>query len=168
MRWPEMSKTRVGILLAAAFLSGALLSARTQHTFASFSDFQETQSEAKAGVWAPDPPAACGPIGDYKGGVVYGTSGDDVLTGGNHPQIIMGLAGNDVIHAGNSGDCVVGGDGDDQLFGDNAKDTLIGGDGDDVLDGGNGMDTLDGGAGLADTCIGGRGTDTYIDCEVTP
>jgi Ca2+-binding RTX toxin-like protein len=162
-----MSKTRVGILLAAAFLSGALLSARTQHTFASFSDFQETQSEAKAGVWASDPPAACGPIGKYDG-VVYGTPGDDVLSGGNHPQIIMGLAGNDVIHAGNSGDCIVGGDGDDQLYGDNAKDTIIGGDGDDLLDGGNGKDDLDGGPGLADVCIGGNGHDTITDCEVTP
>ena len=161
------SRRKVSTLLTAAFACGGLLTAGTQHTFASWSDFQETHAEAQAGVWAPDPPAACGSVSDYAG-VVYGTTGDDVLTGGNHPQIIMGLAGNDIIHGGNSGDCLVGGDGNDTITGDNAKDTLIGGDGDDTLDGGNGKDDLDGGPGLGDVCIGGNGHDTMTDCEVTP
>ena len=49
--------------------------------------------------------------GDHKGGVVWGTMGDDVLVGGNQRQIIMGLGGDDELRGGNSGDCLVGGPG---------------------------------------------------------
>ena len=122
------------------------------------------------GEWGrPTPPAACGPVSDYKGGVVYGTPGDDVidLRNANQSQIIMGLGGNDTIYGGNSGDCLVGGDGNDKLYGGNAKDILIGGPGNDYLDGGNGVDTLDGGDGT-DVCVGGRAPDVSTNCESTP
>jgi predicted ribosomally synthesized peptide with SipW-like signal peptide len=150
---------------AGAAAVAVLLAGGTGGTYAQFTDFQVVHAEARAGVWAPDPPAACGPVSDYSG-VVYGTASDDNLTGGSHPQIIMGLGGNDVIHGGNGGDCLVGGDGNDRLLGENAKDILIGGDGDDYLDGGNGKDFLDGGPGTGDVCLGGNGNDTYVDCEV--
>jgi Ca2+-binding RTX toxin-like protein len=163
-----MSARKALALIAAAFVSGSALTAGVGHTFAAWSDFQRVNDNTVvAGVWHPDPPASCGDLSNYDG-VVYGTPGDDDINGGNHPQVIMGLGGNDTIHAGNGGDCVVGGDGDDKLYGDNAKDILVGGDGDDYLDGGNGKDDLDGGPGTADICIGGRGTDTFTDCEIEP
>jgi Ca2+-binding RTX toxin-like protein len=135
-----------------------------QATQASFSDYQNIKGNTVgAAVWRPDPPAACGPVSNYDG-VIYGTFGDDVINGGNHPQIIMGLGGNDTIHAGNSGDCLVGGNGNDKLYGGNAKDILIGGGGNDYLNGENGIDTLDGGSG-DDTCVGGRAPDISTNCE---
>jgi hypothetical protein len=135
-------------------------------TYAAWSASLVFHQSAGAGVWLTPPPAECGPISDYAR-VVYGTLGDDHLTGGNQRQIIMGLGGDDTIVGGNSGDCLVGGDGNDKLYGGNAKDVLLGGEGDDVLDGGNGKDILLGGGG-ADTCLGGNGKDTITDCGVTP
>ena len=157
----KQARTYVGVCVAA-FVAGTAL-AGSGSTYAAFSDSGEVHASASAGVWAPDPPAACGPLAQYAN-VVYGTPGDDVLFGGNHPQVIMGLGGDDVIHGGNSGDCLVGGDGNDHLYGGNAKDILIGDNGDDSLDGGNGKDFLDGGAG-DDDCLGGNGKDTLRDCE---
>lgn len=134
-------------------------------TFAAYSDTAAVRgNNLGAGVWAPDPPAACGGLEDYTA-VVYGTVGDDVLEGGNGPQVIMGLAGNDILHGSNNGDCLVGGPGDDKLYGGNAKDILIGGDGDDLLDGGNGKDFLDAGGSLGDICEGGNGNDTIFACD---
>ena len=160
-----MSSRRV-LLSAGVAAVVAVLTTGGGQTYASYSDSVVLSgNHVGAGVWAPDPPAACGPLSGYSG-VVYGTTGDDTLTGGSHPQIIMGLGGNDVIHGGNGGDCLVGGDGNDRLLGENAKDILIGGDGDDYLDGGNGKDFLDGGPGTGDVCLGGNGNDTYVDCEV--
>ncbi|MDX1486081.1 MAG: Ig-like domain-containing protein, partial [Alphaproteobacteria bacterium] len=121
-------------------------------------------------------------VGDGNGGsdsaavVVYvgtadaeGTSGDDVLVGGNSDDVIFGHGGNDDIHGGNGNgtDILFGGDGndvidggnrDDQLFGGAGADTLIGGSGADTLDGGSGADVLNGGSG-ADMLNGGAGAD---------
>ncbi|MGA9750153.1 MAG: calcium-binding protein [Nocardioides sp.] len=134
-------------------------------TLASFTDFSASTLTVGAGVWAPDPPEACADIlRKPHATIVWGTPGDDVLTGGNHPQVLMGLGGNDTLTAGNQGDCLVGGDGDDRLEGTNAKDVLIGGAGDDYLDGGNGKDFLDGGDDI-DICLGGNGKDVVVNCE---
>jgi hypothetical protein len=124
---------------------------------------QTQQNSIEGGIWAPDPPAACGDLKQYAG-VVYGTMGDDILHGGNRPQIIMGLDGNDTIYGGNSGDCLVGGPGDDHLIGGNSKDILLGGLGDDYLDGGNAKDYLDG-EDDADECNGGNGKDDVVNCD---
>jgi Ca2+-binding RTX toxin-like protein len=67
-------------------------------------------------------------------GVVFGTSGDDVLTGTAGANVIDGLAGNDTI------------------TGLDGNDTLYGGSGADLLDGGTGTDQL----------TGGTGDDTYV------
>ena len=89
---------------------------------------------------SPKPPCTC-----------EGTSGEDIITG---------TSGDDVICAG---------DGDD-------NDILLGGWGHDFLNGENGNDTLEGGrcndfqlVGLAgtDTCDGGRGVETFFECEIT-
>ena len=154
--------TALGLVLA-----GGLTTVGAAHTHAAWSDFQEVKNNTvTAAVWRPDPPAACGPTSNYKGGIVYGTFGDDVidLRQANQAQIIMGLAGNDTIYGGNSGDCLVGGDGNDKLYGGNAKDILIGGAGDDYLNGGNAKDSLDGGGDASDICDGGNGKDTVTNC----
>lgn len=147
----------LGALMAVLCLAVSLGS--TESTYAAFSDYANTPGRFGAGVWTPDPPAACGRVSSY-----WGTAGDDVIRGGNHPQIIMGLGGDDVIHGGNSGDCLVGGTGEDRLVGGNAKDILIGGPGDDYLSGGNAKDNLDGSEDL-DVCDGGNGKDTVVNCE---
>src|SRR5688500_2989530 len=71
----------------------------------------------------------------------YGTSGDDILSGGNGKDTIYGGGGNDIISGGNGVDTLFGEDGDDQLTGDNGADHLTGGADDDVLDGSSGFDT---------------------------
>ncbi|WP_166041349.1 Ig-like domain-containing protein [Sphingosinicella sp. YJ22] len=71
----------------------------------------------------------------------YGTSGDDILSGGNGKDKIYGGGGNDIISGGNGVDTLFGEDGDDQLTGDNGADHLTGGADDDILDGSNGFDT---------------------------
>jgi hypothetical protein len=166
-----MRRSALTVAGALAVVAPMLLPAHG--TLASWSDYKVAAESASAGVWAPDPPAACGPISDYDGGVVYLTPHDDVWPAdgqpptSNHRQIIMGYGGNDTIYAGNSGDCIVGGPGNDTLYGGNAKDIILGGDGDDMLSGGNGIDTLDGGAGT-DTCVGGHAPDIAVNCETTP
>jgi hypothetical protein len=112
--------------VAAAALAAAL--AGTGQTYASLSDYATVTGSAGAGVWAPDPPAACfAKHRKYPGGIVYGTSGPDVLGGGNQGQIIMGLEGDDIIHGNNAKDCLVGGPGDDRIQGGNGKDGIDGG-----------------------------------------
>jgi Ca2+-binding RTX toxin-like protein len=160
--------TVVTVIAAASI---GVTAAGTATTYARFSDFHLFGvSHVAAGVWAPDPPAACGPLSDYKGGVIYGTIGDDTLnlSDSNQRQIVMGYAGNDTIYGGNSGDCLVGGEGADAIVGGNAKDILIGGPGDDHLDGGNAKDEIDAGGDLGDVCDGGNGADTVTNCGGTP
>jgi Ca2+-binding RTX toxin-like protein len=156
-------RLRAVVACGTAALALGLVSGSSGVTYARFSDTHAVQVTGQAGVWAPDPPAECGDLKAYAG-VVWGTMGDDVLRGGNRPQVLMGLGGNDEIHGGNSGDCLVGGPGNDRLIGDSSKDILLGGDGDDHLDGGNAKDHLDGGADT-DTCLGGNGKDTVVNCE---
>ena len=71
----------------------------------------------------------------------YGTSGDDILSGGNGKDTIYGGDGNDTISGGNGIDNLFGEGGDDKLTGDNGADHMTGGADDDTLDGSNGFDT---------------------------
>lgn len=216
MRAPRRT---VGALCGLVVLAAAVAAGPAGGTYALFSDADSVSGRAGAGVWAPDPPAACLPDWHKKHGwhwfmdwedkapdhhedwddqdwdknhrdkgsfaglsfggpkpkglkpfhgkawpklqTIYGTMGDDVLDGGNWPQIIMGLGGNDVINGGNSLDCLVGGAGDDILNGGNSTDILIGGPGADQLSGGNGIDILIGDAG-PDQLNGGNGPDIIL------
>ena len=81
----------------------------------------------------------------------FGTTGDDMLNGGNGKDNIFGDDGNDLI---------TGGNGKDVLSGDLGDDLLSGGNGNDKLDGGAGNDTLNGGIGQ-DMLTGGDGADTF-------
>ena len=131
--------------VTAAALAAAL--AATGQTYASLSDYATVTGSAGAGVWAPDPPAACFVKNrKYPGGIVYGTSGPDVLGGGNQGQIIMGLGGDDIIH------------------GNNAKDCLVGGAGNDLIQGGNGKDGIDGGGQQDDMCVVEIRKDEFTGC----
>ncbi|MEM8685569.1 MAG: Ig-like domain-containing protein, partial [Pseudomonadota bacterium] len=87
-----------------------------------------------------------------------GTSGDDILDGGNSDDRLIGKAGNDTLSGGAGNDLLKGGSGDDTLNGGDDHDLLIGGKGDDTLEGGDGHDLLVGGSG-DDTLDGGDGAD---------
>jgi uncharacterized repeat protein (TIGR01451 family) len=99
----------------------------------------------------------CGrPIGQYK--MIVGTSGDDVIVGGNGRNLILGLAGDDTITGGNADDCLIGGSGNDMISGLNGNDFIAGNNGDDEIYGGEGNDVLAGGAD-DDTVQGQNGND---------
>ncbi len=110
----------------------------------------------------------------------FGTSLNDVFSGGNADDWAYGLGGNDTLR-GNGGndmlnggaghDVILGGDGDDLLYGDDASaksgnDYVFGDVGDDLIYGGGGFDSLIGGDGNdyitnegGGLLIGGTGND---------
>jgi Ca2+-binding RTX toxin-like protein len=65
---------------------------------------------------------------------MYGTDGDDRMSGGDDRDVLFGLAGDDILSG-------LGGD-----------DGLDGFEGDDMIDGGDGKDSANGGPG-SDTCV---------------
>ena len=69
---------------------------------------------------------------------IFGSQGDDSITGQNF---------SDLLHGGLGNDSISGASGDDALYGGENSDTLIGGAGNDQLNGGTGNDSLNGGAG---------------------
>lgn len=101
-------------------------------------------------------------IGSNFNDTIYGTSTDNILTGGLGDDLLNGEAGFDTAsYAGASGsvsinltaNTVTGAAGNDtlisieQVIGTGNGDTIVGSAGDDVIDGGAGADTIDGGAG---------------------
>nr|WP_321237774.1 retention module-containing protein [uncultured Tolumonas sp.] len=80
---------------------------------------------------------------DYHAGddIVYGTTGNDILTGGLGSDYIDGRAGSDILYGGDGNDTLLGGYGNDILYGGEGNDLLLGGFNNDILDGGNGTDT---------------------------
>ena len=101
---------------------------------------------------------------------IFGTNGDDDISGSNHSETIFGFRGDDVIFAGLGNDTVLGGRGDDLinggkgndwLFGEKGNDALLGGEGNDDLFGGSGRDLLLGGAGR-DELNGDGGNDKFL------
>jgi serralysin len=98
-------------------------------------------------------------IADDIDDVATGTTGNDVIDGGNGNDAILGLTGDDTLNGGNGNDVLDGGGGNDSLTGGNGNDLLYGSVGTDTLVGGNGGDSLDGGAG-DDALDGGNGDDS--------
>src|SRR5262249_42876458 len=95
---------------------------------------------------------------------LFGSAGNDVLTGGagadrlfggagNDP--LFGKGGNDLLFGGAGNDVLTGGDGDDQVFGEGGNDRMIWNPGDDsdLLEGGDGNDTAE--------VNGGNGAETF-------
>ncbi len=73
---------------------------------------------------------------------LFGTAGNDTITGSAGPDSINGYFGDDVIRAGAGDDSVDGNSGNDQLFGEAGVDTLYGGSDNDRVEGGPGTDNL--------------------------
>ena len=95
--------------------------------------------------------------------VLFGASGDDILTGNIYQDILIGGTGTDTINA-SSGDDRIWGDGYSSIAwnGDNYGSTLARTEGDsDTIDAGDGNDWVDGGAGK-DTINAGEGTLSLI------
>ena len=104
---------------------------------------------------------------------IYGTQGDDTLTGTATGDFIYGYpdgtatpdaeTGNDSIRGGAGNDRLYGGGGNDTLRGEDGFDQMIGGAGNDVLqDGGTGLDYFDGGDGDDLFLVSGSGNDTFL------
>ncbi len=102
-------------------------------------------------------PVECSGI-NFNGNTIFGTAGNDKLSGSSKNDLIFGFEGNDKIDGGGGDDCIVGGPGNDKLSGGSGNDVLLGGAGNDELDGGSGNDKLYGNEGN-DKLEGGSGDD---------
>lgn len=102
--------------------------------------------------------------------MLYGTSGNDIITdtfgtdwinGQAGRDTLNGMSGADTIYGAGGNDRINGGTGDDDLYGGQGKDRIKGGKGDDTIDGQGGNDKITGGKGQ-DIMTGGDGLDTFI------
>ena len=75
-------------------------------------------------------------------GILYGSSGADVVTGGGSDDYISGFDGIDVLRGGGGDDVIRGHAGSDFLDGDSGADVLYGGMGNDRLEGDSGADVF--------------------------
>ncbi len=91
---------------------------------------------------------------------IWGTPGNDKLTGTGDKDVIMGFGGDDEIYGKGGTDVICGGDGNDYIEGGDGADLIDGEDGDDTLKGNSGGDLIYGGSGK-DKIYGGSGHD-YI------
>ncbi len=106
-------------------------------------------------------PAECQGMGFDK--VIFGTLGDDVITGTALRDLIFGLTGDDVVDGGPQADCIVGGSGNNTLRGGAGDDVILGGSGDDTIYSGPGRNHVDGGGG-DNTCYV-RNQTRYVNCR---
>ncbi len=105
-------------------------------------------------------------IADWTGGditnpstpTVSGSTGSDLMAGGDGNDTLSGLSGDDTLHGFQGDDTLVGGAGDDKVYGYEGSDSIGGGDGNDQLHGGEDSDSVSGGAG-DDLLYGNRGAD---------
>jgi Ca2+-binding RTX toxin-like protein len=74
--------------------------------------------------------------------MVFGGSGNDLMTAINDPHTLYGNGGNDTLLGGGSSDRLVGGPGNDSINGGGGNDVMIGSSGSDVMIGGGGNDTV--------------------------
>ncbi len=104
--------------------------------------------------------------------LLFGQSGNDVLTGGSGADQIFGEAGNDLIFGRGNNDALFGGDGDDELQGEDGNDDLRGETGNDklVARSQDDSDRMDGGpdVDLAEVDGGPQGDTITISPSVTP
>ena len=97
--------------------------------------------------------------------LILGGKGDDKIRAGGGNDTIDSGDGRDDIGGGNGNDAIFGGDGDDDIKGQDGNDVIAGGRGNDDIKGQNGNDDIDGGDGNDDMCDGGKGIDTFANCE---
>ncbi|HEV2813486.1 MAG TPA: calcium-binding protein, partial [Solirubrobacteraceae bacterium] len=86
--------------------------------------------------------------------LVFGTLGDDTITGGPGDNAIDGSGGKDRLEGGDGDDDIRGGPGDDVIGGGAGKDELRGGGDDDQIDGGPGEDLAIGQDGESESADG--------------
>ncbi|WP_302117591.1 calcium-binding protein [Allorhodopirellula heiligendammensis] len=100
--------------------------------------------------------------------IITGSIGVDIIHGGDGADLIRGEGGNDIIEGGSGNNELHGGDGDDEIrggehvdliFGDRGNDRIWGLDGNDILHGGDGDDYIRGAYG-DDSIYGGDGNDS--------
>jgi Tol biopolymer transport system component len=94
-----------------------------------------------------------------RGCTIWGTGGDDLLTGTPRRDVICGGLGDDTLRGLAGGDRLDGGFGADLVDGGAGGDTVVGGYDRDILRGGTGNDVLQAGDGVRDVVDGGAGRD---------
>ncbi|MEQ8542161.1 MAG: CARDB domain-containing protein, partial [Coleofasciculus sp. D1-CHI-01] len=108
-------------------------------------------------------------IGTDDDDTLFGTPGDDILSGLRDDDDLVGGGGDDTLFGDRGDDNLFGEAGNDMLFGDRGDDYLFGGTGNDMLFGDRGDDLLIGvelnlanpGLGEVDSLIGGFGADVF-------
>ena len=160
----------LGALMGAALTSSAGSAAHLEILDAGVAQYWEFPVQHPPPAPAnPEPPAACGAVGDYAG-VLYAKPGEELVAPSANGEkgkgyILIGTDGPDRIIGSQQNDCLVGLAGDDVLLGGNGSDILIGGPGADTLDGQQGPDTVYGDE--SDTCVVGN-EDTAYGCPPSP
>ena len=81
-------------------------------------------------------------VGTARSESLYGTSGDNVITGLEGRDRLYGSAGNDKLDGGSGADRLYGGSGNDAIDGGSGNDKLWGNAGTDTLTGGTGQDSF--------------------------
>lgn len=162
-----------GLQLEKIVVADDALTTMTSPLFSSLGGYVPAAEAAPPPPPPPPPPPvdpAPDPVDPGFKQPIFGSSGDDVITGTAVAEAIFASDGNDrvnarggddLVFAGNGNDIVRGGAGQDRLVGGDGNDVLWGDGGRDVLDGGNGDDVLFGGAGK-DDMTGGFGGDTFV------
>ena len=106
---------------------------------------------------------------------LFGTAGDDVLTGRARRDVVVAFGGNDTIRGGLNNDTICGGAGADRIRGGAGDDSISGGAGNDTLVGDAGNDTLNSRDGRRETVSCGTGRqdrviadriDRLVACEI--
>ena len=102
-------------------------------------------------------------IGSVKGDALFGSAGNDTITGNSTllADTILGGAGNDTIDTGAGADVINGGTGNDNITSGGGKDTITAGAGNDTIVAGDGADRIDAEGGL-DNITTGLGNDTVV------
>ncbi len=95
----------------------------------------------------------------YEGNdLIFAGADNDIIRAGAGDDIVHAGAGDDIVYAGSGDDIVYAGTGDDFVFGEDGNDTIHGEAGDDTLNGGSGDDIIYGDDG-DDTVAGDDGND---------
>ena len=97
---------------------------------------------------------------------VFGNGGNDLICARGGEDLVKGNGGNDELRGDGGEDDLEGGGGEDVLHGANNDDFVAGNSADDEVHGGDGDDDLNGGPGSRDKCLGEKGRDIAISCEV--
>lgn len=176
-----MTKKTFALVIGVSFVSGALLTAGSGHTFAAYSDYKDiTGNTVAAGIWDTTSPASCATSG-FSADNTYALPDKDLpdpkklnqpsndqhvlVTGKSDPYEVTLGNGNDVvilkdgpatIVLGNGSDCVITGNGPNSItLGDGDNIVHVGNGPQNSITVGNGDNTIVGGNGPATVSLGG-------------